>query len=322
MRCKIRADREVWLKKLKASHLAKAVLGRAAHPGHLWRAVNLHRTRKRDSRSMEDTQLKLFNEMIPGDFLHFGFFDKPHVLPEDMALNDIVRAQNRYADLLLKHVTDTASPVLDVGCGMGGLCKILLERGLTPVALTPDRLQASYVLGKYPGVHVIHSKFEKIPENERTRDYGTIITSESLQYLKLDRSLPLLDKMLKPGGKWIACDFFYRESSTEKSCHVWGEFVEKLAATGWKITYQQDITENVLPTLKLVHMLATRFGLPLMHFAFHRFRKKQPGVHHILQKALLSVEDFAAHGVSHVDAAAFAKKHQYMLLVMEREKSA
>src|SRR5882724_2589711 len=100
----MQVEPESRLKKLKASHLAKAVLGRAAHPGHVWRAVNLHRTRKRDSRSLEDTQLKLFTEMIPGDFLHFGFFDKPDVLPEDMALNDVVRAQNRYAQLLLSHV--------------------------------------------------------------------------------------------------------------------------------------------------------------------------------------------------------------------------
>jgi cyclopropane fatty-acyl-phospholipid synthase-like methyltransferase len=307
------------LKKLKASHLAKAVLGRAVHPGHLLKAVNLQRHRKRDSRSLEDTQLKLFSEVLPSDFLHFGYFEKPDVLPEDMALNDVVRAQNRYAELLLEHVSDTQSKVLDVGCGMGGLCRMLLDRGITPVAVTPDRLQVGYVSGKYPSVRVIHSKFEKLPEAEHRPDYGTLITSESLQYLKLDQALPLIDKMLKPGGKWIACDFFYRDPTTDKSFHVWDEFKARLAATGWKITFQQDITPNVLPTLKFVHMWATRFGIPLMKFAFHKFRRKQPGLHHILQGAMASLEEFAAHGIGQVDAAAFALKHQYMLMVMERE---
>jgi cyclopropane fatty-acyl-phospholipid synthase-like methyltransferase len=310
------------LQKLKASHIAKAVLGRAAHPGHLWRAVNLQRNRKRDSRSLEDTQLKLFSELLPSDFLHFGFFENPDLLPEDMALNDVVRAQNRYAELLLNYVTDSASPVLDVGCGMGGLCRMLLERGMTPVALTPDRLQVGYLSSKYPGVRVIHSKFEQISENEQGGSYGTVITSESLQYLKLDRALPLLDRVLKAGGKWIACDFFYRNPTNEKSCHVWGEFTARLAAAGWKFTHQQDITQHVLPTLKFVHMWAKRFGIPLMKFSFHKLRRKQPGLHHILHDALTSLETFAEHGIRLVDAADFAQKHQYMLLVMERTNSA
>jgi cyclopropane fatty-acyl-phospholipid synthase-like methyltransferase len=313
---------EVRLKKLKASHLAKAVLGRAAHPGHLWRAVNLQRNRKRDSRSLEDTQLKLFSELLPSDFLHFGYFENPNVLPEDMALSHVVQAQNRYAELLLDHVTDSASPVLDVGCGMGGLCRMLMERGMTPVALTPDRLQVGYLSSKYPGVRIIHGKFEHISENEQAGTYGTIITSESLQYLKLDRALPVLDRVLKPGGKWIACDFFYRDSTIERSCHVWGEFTARLGATGWKVAYQRDITQHVLPTLKFVHMWATRFGIPLMKFTFHKLRRKQPGLHHILHDAFSSLEEFAEHGIAQVDAAAFAQKHQYMLVVMERAGSA
>ena len=315
-------DQEVGLKKLKVSHIAKAVLGRAAHPGHLWRAVNLQRNRKRDSRSLEDIQLKLFSELLPSDFLHFGFFENPDVLPEEMALNHVVQAQNRYAELLLDHVTDSASPVLDVGCGMGGLCRMLLERGMTPVALTPDRLQVGYLGNKYPGVRVIHGKFEQISESEQARIYGTVITSESLQYLKLDRALPVLDRMLKPGGRWIASDFFYRNPTNERSCPVWGDFTARLAATGWKITYQHDITQHVLPTLKFVHMWATRFGIPLMKFTFHKLRRKQPGLHHILHDALSSLEEFAEHGIEQVDAVAFAQKHQYMLLVMERANSA
>jgi cyclopropane fatty-acyl-phospholipid synthase-like methyltransferase len=308
-------------KKLKASHIAKAVLGRAVHPGHLWRAFNFQRNRKRDSRSLEDTQLKLFSELLPGDFLHFGYFENPDVSPADMSLNDVVRAQDRYAELLLEHATDAASPVLDVGCGMGGLCRMLMARGMNPVAITPDRLQVGYVRHKYPQVRVIHGKFEQIPESEQAGQYGTVITSESLQYLKLDRALPLLDKVLKPGGKWIACDFFYREPTNEKSCHVWSEFTDKIAAAGWKITYEREITQYVLPTLQLAHMLATRFGIPLMSFAFHKFRRKQPGLHYIFDEALTRLDEAAADGVRQLDAAAFARKHQYMRLVMERANS-
>jgi len=87
------------LAKLKASTVVKSALSRAVHPGHLWRAAQLQRHRKRDSRSHDDVQLKLYSEMLPSDFLHYGYFDDVNRAPEDMSLNEIVVAQNRYADL-------------------------------------------------------------------------------------------------------------------------------------------------------------------------------------------------------------------------------
>jgi len=47
--------------------------------------------------------------------------------------------------LILDLVRGVDSPVLDVGCGMGGLCRMLKARGHAPIALTPDRLQAAHV---------------------------------------------------------------------------------------------------------------------------------------------------------------------------------
>ena len=306
--------------KIKASQVAKTVLSRVVHPKHVVQAIQLQRNRKRASRSLEDVQLKLFSQVLPSDFLHFGFFENPDIAPEDMTLNSVVEAQTRYAHLLLDLIEDRDSPVMDVGCGMGGLCRMLLERGQSPIAVTPDRVQVKNIQEKYPSVPVIGSKFEQIDASQYEQMFGTVITSESLQYLKLDKALPLLNRILKKGGKWIACDFFYREPTHEKSCHVWDEFVSKVKAEGWAITFQRDITAHAAPTLRFVHMWATRFGIPLMHFAFHKFQKKQPGLHHLLHDALQSLESLANHGIGLIDPAAFVSKHQYMLLTLERAK--
>lgn len=304
--------------KIKASHVTKLVLKRAAHPGHLWQAFQLQRNRKRNSRSLEDIQLKLYSEILPSDFLHFGYFESPSISPQDISINEMVAAQGRYADLLLAQVEDRQSPILDIGCGMGGMCRLMLERKMHPVALSPDRLQVNHIRQKYPQVPVIHSKFEVVAANEYAGTFGTVITSESLQYLKLDKSLPLLAQIVKPGGRWIACDFFFREPTSEKTCHYWDDFVQQTSAARWTITLEQDITQNVLPTLRFVHLLAARFGIPLMRYAFLRFRRKQPGLHHILENLLSGIEQMAQTGIQQIDPVAFESRHKYMLVVLER----
>ena len=152
-----------------------------------------------------------------------------------------------------------------------------------------------------------------------TRDrYGTVYTAESLQYLKLDQALPVLESVLRPGGRWVACDFFHARPSADRSCHEWDAFAARLPAAGWKIAYQRDITAHVLPTLAYAHMWATRFGMPLMNFAFLRLRRKQPGLHHLLARVLGMLESAAQANVDLIDPRRFAADKRYMLLVMQR----
>ncbi len=201
---------------------------------------------------------------------------------------------------------------------MGGLCKLLKERGCTPVALTPDRLQASHIRTTLSDVELIRCKFEALDAANHPHRFGTVITSESLQYLKLPQALPVLEKVLRPGGRWIACDFFHSRPSKDRSCHVWSEFKEKLAETGWQITYERDITPHVLPMLAYIHMWATRFGVPLMQFAFLRLRRKNPGVHYLASGAMESLDQLAAANIALIDPAQFAATKKYMLVVMQR----
>ena len=169
-----------------------------------------------------------------------------------------------------------------------------------------------------PDIELIRGKFEAMKADDHAGRFGTVITSESLQYLKLAAALPVLEKVLRQGGSWVACDFFYREPSEDRSLHVWDEFTAHLARTGWQITYQRDITSHVLPMLAYIHMWATRFGMPLMQFGFLRLRRKNPGVHHLVSGALDDLHDLAADNIPLIDPKHFAAKKKYMLLVMKR----
>jgi 2-polyprenyl-3-methyl-5-hydroxy-6-metoxy-1,4-benzoquinol methylase len=304
--------------KLKWTAFAGSFLGRVLHPGHLWRAVRLQRGRKAHRHTYDDAQLALYSQILPSDFLHYGYFDDPTRRPEEISLSDVTRAQTRYAELLLELVGDPAAPVLDVGCGMGGLCRMLKARGFAPTALTPDRLQVSHVKATLPDVPVIRCKFEDLPPEDHRGEYGTIITSESLQYLKLPRALPVLQTILRPGGKWIGCDYFHSGPSDDRSCHVWDDFVKQATDAGWRITFQREITPHVLPTLAFIHMWATRFGIPLMQFAFLRLRRKQPAVHHLAGGVLELLEKLAAQNIRLIDPVQFAAGKKYVLFALER----
>ena len=298
--------------------LVFSVLKRTLNPVHVFRAGSLQWHRKANRRLFDDNRLKMYATILPGDFLHYGYFDDVTRRPEHISLIEFGDAQTRYAELLIDLIGPPAGPVLDVGCGMGGLARLLKQAGYDTTALTPDRHQVAYIAKSQPDVAVIKSKFEALPPVEHAKRFTSVITAESLQYLKLDKSLVLLDEILRPGGSWIACDYFLTHSTADRTCHHFGTFVEKLSASGWKITYQRDITANILPTLAFIHMLATRFGLSLMDFVTQRLRRKQPGVHHLFAGMLGILETVATDNVALIDPAQFVLDRQYLLLKIER----
>jgi cyclopropane fatty-acyl-phospholipid synthase-like methyltransferase len=307
-------------RKLKAGAAARSIAGRIFHPAHLIKAVKLQRGRKANKRVYDDAQLALLAQIIPGGYLHYGYFDDPDRDPREISLAEITRAQQRYADLLVDLAEDKDSPVLDVGCGMGAMSKLLHDRGFQPTALTPDRFQATHIGKNHPQIPLIQSKFEDLPSPDvHAGRYGTVFTSESLQYLKLDRALPLMEKILKPGGRWIACDYFRIGQATEKSGHGWEGFTEKLRETGWEITSERDITPNVVPTLRVAHMWATQFGIPLLKFAELKLRVKQPGLHYVLQGLFDQLDGVIDDNMKVIDPAVFASQKKYMLLSMRRK---
>jgi len=222
---------------------------------------------------------------------------------------------------------------------MGGLIAVLQGRGFSPVALTPERTQIQYVRRTYPDVPAIHAKFEELAGSEHADHagrYGTVITSESLQYLKLDQSLPLIASLLKPGGRWIACDCFQisgaapsaRESGTfsagltatkgrlNKTGHDWDTFRRAVDRAGWYIAYERDITPNVLPTLRCLYMSGLRFGLPAFQFAVDKLRRKQPGIHYMLAEVMEELHAVLVDNLEIVNPNTFAEQSKYVLMVM------
>jgi len=323
-------------RKLRLGRIVGSILRRTLLPHHMVRVVSHSRRKGKHEavydfgKQMEyvhgkeltvfnDPQLQLYTRILPDDFLHYGYFDDVETTPESISLSDIQTAQTRYSERILEHVEDTSAPVLDVGAGMGGMCRMLAERGFSPFALTPDRHQVQYIEATYPAIPVIEGRFHEVGWAKYERHFGTVITAESFQYLFLDNGLSVIQRILKPGGRWVMCDYFRQRSEVSGSGHVWDDFVGAAAAKGWRFTHQEDITGHVLPTLAFVQMLGDRFGLSLLSYGVANLQRKRPGLNYILSEAITDLESAITRELEHSDPQRWAADKRYMLLVLERE---
>src|ERR1700736_713842 len=89
-------------RKLRASDLAGGLIFRLLNPLHLWQACRLQLRRKQDRRLFDDAQLALYSQILPSDFLHYGYFDNASIKAEEISLADVTRAQSNYSQRLLE----------------------------------------------------------------------------------------------------------------------------------------------------------------------------------------------------------------------------
>jgi hypothetical protein len=170
----------------------------------------------------------------------------------------------------------------------------------------------------FPAVPLIEGRLEKIPLPEFRHAFGTVITSESFQYMKLGEALDVIQQILKPGGRWILCDYFRTSAAARESGHLWTDFTAAIEVRGWHIVSQQDITANVLPSIAFAHMFGQRFGLPAAQFAADRLERKRPALNFLLQDVIGKLRGNLQSQLDVVDPVIFAREKKYMTLVIEQ----
>jgi cyclopropane fatty-acyl-phospholipid synthase-like methyltransferase len=286
------------------------------NPIKLIQAWYYQKRHPKDKESNRNSELLFYAKILKNDMLHLGYFENSDTLPEDISFNQIENAQFEYAKLITDRISNNQSPVLDVGCGMGGLSKILFDNGFKVEALTPDRQQKKHIDQKYNCFPCHHTKFEQFSSNTK---YGTVINSESLQYIKLDQAFETVEKILAPKGKWIITDYFRIQQNTiNKSGHMLNDFLLQTDKFNWKIIDELDITLNILPTLKFVYMYVERFFRPLSEFTKDKLRYKQPWLFYLsgnLREAFLNK---ANKEIAAIDPEKFAQEKKYMLFVLQK----
>lgn len=306
--------------KLSAGWILKRLLARLFNPRHIFQMIRIARSKGQNLRSAGDAQLNLYSKILPADFLHYGYFDDPGQHPSTISLADIAEAQLRYARLILEKIEDKNDPVLDVGCGSGGLLHLLKQNGFKPVGLTPDSMQIDYIKRKYPDIDLIRSKYGRLDAENYVGQFGTVINSESLQYIKLDKAFAVTDKILKSGGKWIIVDYFRTVSDVEKSGHRLEDFKALVDQYYYTLSYERDITAHILPTLAYVHYLGENLGLPLYEFLTGKLGRKHPALHYLIEDVDERARSMFNGYLDLVDPQKFSDSKKYFLLVLEKRK--
>ena len=209
--------------------------------------------------------LVLAQQILGVDDLHYGLWDADL----ELKLTNIGIAQQRYSDFLLATLPK-AEPgpvrVLDIGCGTGHILGQLLDRGYRADGVIPAPNLAKLVrqrLDKRPGnqSQLFECRFEDFPADQHTQHYDVALFSESFQYISMEASFALLQKIVKPGGLMVICDFFKTEHHGDRGAgdksfgggHQLTEFYRKIKSTRFVPLRDEDITTRVSPNLDLLN---------------------------------------------------------------------
>ncbi|HEB30765.1 MAG TPA: class I SAM-dependent methyltransferase [Spirochaetes bacterium] len=304
---------------MEVKNLVKGIVKKLINPVSLFKLLRIQRQKKKRKSVFVDKDLQLLSQLAPGGFLHYPYFPDPDIDPEDISMSDIREGGTNYTNMLIKLIKDKKSPVLDVGCGMGGLSSLLLEKGYNAVGLTPDNLQYEHIRGNLPGLEVINSKFENMDRERYSRYFGTIINSESMQYINLERGIPVYESVLKPGGRWIVADYFKKKKKPLlRGGHNWEQFEKKITESGFRIVSSVDITPNILPLIKYMNMIMKNQLYPLVDYFIGRLRTKEPGIFFLLEEIIGKLKKYVTYNEKYLDAELFSEERKYMMLVIEK----
>tara|TARA_Y100001935_G_scaffold109894_1_gene91221 strand:+ start:1234 stop:2121 length:888 start_codon:yes stop_codon:yes gene_type:complete len=291
-------------------------LKKIINPIELIRAYNFHKKQSNHIKSSEDLELMLYSKIIRNDMLHYGYFENIDIEPESISINDLENAQMKYVELIIEQILHKQKNVLDVGCGMGGLSKILMDKGINVQSLTPDNNQKNHISNKYPDLIVHHMKFEDFKTKEK---FGTIINSESLQYIDLDIAFDSASNIISDNGRWIITDYFRNDNDgINKSGHLHSDFLKSIRKNGWKIVHENDMTLNSLPTLKFANTFIDRFIKPLALFSTEKLKYKQGWLFYLTGELRQSMSKKSQKELAALDPNKFIKEKKYMMYVLEK----
>jgi 2-polyprenyl-3-methyl-5-hydroxy-6-metoxy-1,4-benzoquinol methylase len=233
-----------------------------------------------------ERELELYRKMFGSEFLHVGYFKNAGVPAEDISMRMLTDAMRDYAELVLQRLRpeDQGKTVVDIGCGIGGLMRMLGERGLKPAGVTPNPIHADLIRKQLPGMTVHLTPFQHLDEKALPARYDLATSTEALHNVPIDEAFNKLKQVVQPGGRLILIDYYrLHEGARSRSGWFLKDFEAALPRHGLKILERVDIGLNTLPTMAFGHLWATRVGFPLIEFQLDKYFNGHPVLGYLFQ---------------------------------------
>lgn len=218
-----------------------------------------------------DLGLVLAQQLLAVEDLHYGLWSDN--LP--LTVSNIPIAQQRYTDMLLAALPPPTGKVkvLDIGCGTGHLMVQMLDKGYAVDGVIPSQSLAAKVRERLRAranteSRVFQCRLEELGSDAHENQYDVALFSESFQYIAIPLAFEQLQKLVKPGGMIIICDFFKTDANPQGRSggdfgggHPLASFYTLLSNSPFTTIRDIDITEQVSPNLELVNnLLQQRIG--------------------------------------------------------------
>ena len=269
-----------------------------------------------------DHVLKLYSESIRSPYLHYGFWDNPESVDlENITLNEMVAAQDRYIEHLASFIPREVKTILDVGAGIGGNSSYLLSKGYVVEALSPDEYQEGVFAEKYNGEVKFHrTKFEDFkPEKQ----FDLVLESESACYIQIEPGWQTARETIRDRGYLLASDYFLHHNDGSGDWHIKAShdektYIEKAEEYGFKLIQEYDQTDNTMPTLDGAKAFMERFIYPAMDFTSNYMDKNYPFVLRVIKKAFGKKVNDKMKQLSLMESDEFRKYKRYMIYLFQK----
>lgn len=265
-----------------------------------------------------DIGLNLFKFFFESEYMHYGYWTSEL----EVIGPNLKKAQENYTNNLLSHIPLGVKNILDVGCGSGKVAEDLIEKGYKVAAVSPKSNLTTQAGNRLTGkATVTECKYE---DYKGSSTVDLILFSESFQYIEMAQNFELSHRLLNNKGYIMLCDFFQTDAEGTSPLgggHRLKDFYLTIPAEQFSIVLDQDITQQIAPTMTLINNLTMNVVLPSIQLLGTLLEDRYPWVYRfILWRFKKKIEkNKHKHFEGRRNAENFKKYKSYRLILLQKK---